>query len=72
MNCFNNCDARTNGELYFLNIIKNELKVVFDIGCRNDSLFLNLDCDVHYFEPVTHFLNDLKNQNNNNNNHSPQ
>lgn len=66
MNCFNNCDARTNGELYFLNIIKNELKVVFDIGCRNDSLFLNLDCDVHYFEPVTHFLNDLKNQSNNN------
>jgi FkbM family methyltransferase len=63
---FNNCNANTNGELYFFNKIKSDLSIVFDVGCRNDSLFRNCTCDVHYFDPNKKFMNQLKHLENKN------
>jgi FkbM family methyltransferase len=63
----NNCDALSNGELFLYNKIKNKIKVIFDVGCRNDSLFLNFNGDVHYFDPNINELEELKTKINNNN-----
>ena len=63
---FNNCNSKTNGELLFYNLIKDKITTIFDIGCRNDSEFINFNGEVHYFDPVDKFINELKNQNNNN------
>jgi FkbM family methyltransferase len=57
---FNNCDDKTNGELLFWNTNKKDFKVVFDVGCRVDSLFSNFEGEVHYFDPVEEFINQLK------------
>lgn len=46
--------------MLFFNKIKNNCKVVFDVGCRMDSLFINQHFKIHYFEPVNKFLNRLK------------
>uniref|UniRef100_A0A6C0AZX4 Methyltransferase FkbM domain-containing protein n=1 Tax=viral metagenome TaxID=1070528 RepID=A0A6C0AZX4_9ZZZZ len=64
--CFNNGDPLTNGELFFYNSIKSSITVIFDIGSRNDSLFLDFDNQVHYFEPVLSSLTDLSRQKNKN------
>jgi FkbM family methyltransferase len=45
------CDPNTNGELTFFNKIKDQTKVVFDVGCANESIFLECACEVHYFDP---------------------
>jgi len=63
---FNNCNSKTNGELLFYNLIKDKITTVFDIGCRNDSEFINFNGEVHYFDPVEQFINQLKTQNNTN------
>jgi FkbM family methyltransferase len=63
---FGNDNPITNGELFFLNEIKKNLNIVFDVGSRKDSLFLDLECEVHYFEPVPEFIMDLKLKSNNN------
>lgn len=65
--CFNNCDPETNGEIFFLNSIKHRIDIAFDVGCRSDSLLLNLNSNVHYFEPNPIFLNELKKDKNNKN-----
>jgi FkbM family methyltransferase len=63
---FNNCDTKTNGELFFYYLIKDKIKVIFDIGSRYDSDYLNFHGEVHYFEPVESFLDQLKKIPNNN------
>jgi FkbM family methyltransferase len=63
---FNNINPETNGELHFVNKHKHNWQVIFDVGCRNDSLFKNLECEVHYFEPELNFLNQLEKQLTNN------
>lgn len=57
---FNNDNERTNGELWFINAIQNEIDVIFDVGCRHDSLFLNYPKEVHYFDPNKEFLEKIK------------
>lgn len=57
---FNNCNSRTNGELNFYLSIKNKINVIFDVGCRQDSEFINFNGDVHYFDPVNEFIENLK------------
>ena len=47
--------------------IKNKIKVIFDVGCSNDSLFLNFNGNVHYFYPNINELEKLKTQINVNN-----
>lgn len=62
MDMFNNCDSKTNGEHAFFMKIKDNIDVVFDVGCRSDSEFLCFKGEVHYFDPVQEFINKLKEQ----------
>ena len=64
--CFDNCDATTNGEQWFYDTHKDNLRVIFDVGSRSDSLFTSFGGEVHYFEPVRGFLDALRQQPTNN------
>jgi FkbM family methyltransferase len=66
MSPFNNCNSKTNGELQFYTIIKNDIKVIFDVGCRSDSEFIDFIGEVHYFDPVKRFIDSLSKQPTNN------
>ena len=57
---FNNCDPKTNGEEKFFMNIKDSIKVIFDVGCRSDSEFINFSGEVHYFDSVNKFIEELK------------
>jgi FkbM family methyltransferase len=57
---FNNTNPETNGERAFYECIKDRLEVVFDVGCRYDSCFTEFPGDVHYFEPVPEYIEQLK------------
>jgi FkbM family methyltransferase len=61
---FNNCDSKTNGEEKFFIEIKNNINIIFDVGCRGDSEFVNFNGEVHYFDPVNDFIEILKEQKN--------
>ena len=61
---FNNCNSATNGELKFFTNIKDKINVIFDVGCREDSEFINFNGDVHYFDPVNDFIEKLKKKTN--------
>lgn len=67
-NLFNNCNANTNGEKHFYNKIKNNIETIFDVGCRQDTLFIDFKGDVHYFDPVEKFIKNLSLQRNSNKN----
>lgn len=60
VNYFNNCDSKTNGELLFFETNKNSFNVIFDVGCRVDTEFMNFTGEVHYFDPVEDFINKLR------------
>lgn len=45
---------------FFKQIIERFAKVIFDVGCRFDSVFSKFEGDVHYFEPNTEFIEKLK------------
>ena len=64
---FNNCNSNTNGELLFYENIKKYINIIFDIGCRDDSLFLNFKGIVHYFDPEKNHINSIINKKNYNN-----
>ncbi len=61
---FNNCDPKKNGEKKFFMNIQDKIKVIFDVGCRSDSEFVSFCGEVHYFDPVNEFIQNLKNQKN--------
>jgi hypothetical protein len=63
---FNNCDCNKNGESLFYNNIKNKINTIFDIGCRYDSLFINFEGEVHYFDPDNEAITKLKDNENKN------
>ena len=63
---FNNCNSTLNGELLFYNSIKKNMNIIFDVGSRYDSEFLDFNGEVHYFDPVEKFMNELKNKHNKN------
>lgn len=56
---FTSCDAETNGERLFWETNKDNFRVVFDVGCRKDSLFYDWNGEVHYFDPVKEFIDEL-------------
>jgi FkbM family methyltransferase len=64
---FNNCDSKTNGEYKFFDMIKNNIDTIFDIGCRQDSEFLEFTGTVHYFDPNYDFIKNLSKQESKNN-----
>ena len=49
----------TNGEYDYFKTIPSSL-VLFDVGSRDDSVFEKYEGEVHYFEPVSKFLESLK------------
>jgi len=57
---FNNCNSKINGEEKFFTNIKDNINVIFDVGCCSDSEFINFTGDVHYFDPVNEFIEKLK------------
>ena len=63
---FNNCNSKTNGEYDFFLKIKDSIQTVFDVGCRSDSEFTEFEGEVHYFDPVSSFIEDLSKQPNKN------
>lgn len=68
MSCFNNTNPASNGEITFFNKIKEKCNVIFDVGSRSESIFLNNNGkNVHYFEPVSNFITILKKKENNEN-----
>ena len=60
INIFNNCDENINGELLLYNNLKDKINIIFDVGCRNDSFFINFDKVVHYFDPCKNNIEKLK------------
>lgn len=65
---FNNDNPKTNGEDIFFMKIKDHINVIFDVGCRNDTNYIHFSGDVHYFDPINGFIENLKNQPNVNKN----
>jgi FkbM family methyltransferase len=61
---FNNCDPKTNGEENFFIKIKDKINIIFDVGCRSDSNFIDFIGEVHYFDPVNEFIEELKKKEN--------
>jgi FkbM family methyltransferase len=58
---FNNCNHTTNGELSFWNTLYQNgfANVIFDVGAK-ESAFTSFKSTVHYFEPLLHKLDNLK------------
>ena len=54
------CDPKNNGEYKFFMDIKDKINVIFDVGCRSDSEFIYFTGEVHYFDPVNEFIENLK------------
>ena len=65
-NKFNNCNSRTNGEGHLLFRIKDNINIIFDVGCRFDTEMLIHQGECHYFDPVKPFIDKLSKQKNRN------
>ena len=39
---------------------RDKIDCIFDVGCRADSVFVNFTGEVHYFDPVSEFIEELK------------
>jgi FkbM family methyltransferase len=63
---FNICDSKLNGEYLFYKTIEPNIDVIFDVGCRKDSEFTDFHGEVHYFDPVKEFIENLSMQPNQN------
>src|SRR6056300_1865184 len=61
---FNNCNSKLNGEYKFFMEIKDKINCIFDVGCRSDSEFIEFTGEVHYFDPVNEFIENLKTKKN--------
>lgn len=59
-NMFNNDNSKTNGEYKFFMDIKDNIHCIFDVGCRSESEFIHFTGEVHYFDPVNEFIENLK------------
>jgi len=40
--------------------IKDNINIIFDVGCCSDSEFIIFNGEVHYFVPVNDFIENLK------------
>jgi FkbM family methyltransferase len=63
---FNDSVSETNGEKLFYINIKDKIHNIFDVGCRYDTEFKTFQGEVHYFDPVNEFIENLKKQPNKN------
>lgn len=53
-------------EVSFFNSIRDKSNIIFDVGSYNDSIFVQSDGEVHYFEPYPEYLTQLQQLPNNN------
>ena len=60
LHIFNNCNPKTNGEEYFIKKITPYIDIIFDVGCRQDSEFLEIEKEVHYFDPMKEFIENIQ------------
>ena len=56
----------TPGEEILYSLLRDNIQVIFDVGSRDQSLFIDFPGEVHYFEPVEKHLSNLKKQPNKN------
>jgi hypothetical protein len=49
--------------------IKDNINIIFDVGANKESLFIDFEGEVHYFEPLNEFIEELKKIKNMNKNH---
>lgn len=63
--CFGNGNPKTNGEYNLLTNLKSD-QIIFDVGCRTDSEFLKYTGEVHYFDPVAEFIQEIIKHDNSN------
>lgn len=57
---FNNCNPKTNGEYLFFEKIKHNINNIFDVGCKYNSEYTEFNGEVHYFDPVSEYIEKLK------------
>ena len=52
------------GELGFFNIIKDDCQVIFDVGCRTDTHYIDIkpEASFHLFEPNEDSFKEIKNK----------
>lgn len=60
------CDSKTNGEYLFYTSIKDKIDIIFDVGTSINSEFIDFEKEVHYFEPVKSYIDNLSKQPNKN------
>ena len=62
MMVFDNCNPYTNGETRIANeVLSKTNQVIFDVGCRQDSLFINAhNNEVHFFDPCPEYIDNLQ------------
>ena len=58
-NIYNNSNSKINGEYDLFVRIKDNINIIFDIGCRKNSEFLNFNGICHYFDPREDFINEI-------------
>jgi FkbM family methyltransferase len=57
--CFKNCNPESNGERNFANSLDKNL-VIFDVGCGKETEFLSYEGEVHYFDTVQKFVDQIR------------
>ena len=50
----------TDEEYEFYLLIRDHIDVIFDVGARNESIYIDFPGEVHYFDPVPDFINQLQ------------
>jgi len=57
---FNDSSSKTNGEQQFFKYISDKINIIFDVGCYQDSEYIDFKGTVHYFDPVPQNIEELK------------
>ena len=54
----NNCDPKTNGEMFLWNYLSKDCKIMFDVGCHTDNYYVLEHPSIifHLFEPHPGFF----------------
>lgn len=57
---FGNDDASSNGELWLFEALRPHIGVIFDVGCKDESLYLDFEDEVHYFDAKASSVRELE------------
>lgn len=61
---FNKKNPNNNGEYLFYKTDCNDFNIIFDVGCRTDSIYLDFSGEVHYFDPDSNFIKTISSMKN--------